>query len=160
MPTHDKLNRAAEQYAKRIVSNIVMVWRYGLSPSVKQQIKKLKYHVDENYYKCRYLDYPAAVVSCSNAISSSIIKSDYSHACRVDKLSMTLKQVLKPLGIIGGIANNGCNNAIGHCAEVHAANKVSKKVPNTNSFIFSKAIRPRTMETVPYCINCKRVFNL
>jgi len=162
MPSITELNRAVEHYARTILKRNVLVWRFGVSPDVKAKLKKLKFDVNENDYKCRFQDYPASVVSCSNSLTSTIIKSDYSRDCNKNTFMGSIQALLETIGPIGNKASNGCNNIIGHCAEAHAANRVAKTKKGSIplSFVFSKAIRPRTGEIVPYCENCRRAFKL
>lgn len=71
-----------------------------------------------------------------------------------------LEKKLKSLGVIGK-KRAGCDNVLGACAEPHAARKVLShfgKRMGLNQILFSKALRPRTMEDVPYCKNCKDTF--
>lgn len=55
-----------------------------------------------------------------------------------------------------------CRNTIGNCAEQRAANDIFKSpICSTNDIadlIFSITIRPRTMEIIPFCCNCKSIF--
>lgn len=162
MPSKSSLDRTVEAYARTIVSRNVLVWRYGLSPNTQNRLKKLKYRVNEKEYQSRYQDYPAVVVSCSNSISSCDSWSDYAHSCKKNTYVDRLKLALLKLGNLGKKSSNGCKNAIGHCAENHAANRVLKKHGSTGckQLVFSKAIRPRTGEIIPYCDNCKTIFML
>lgn len=55
-----------------------------------------------------------------------------------------------------------CNNPIGHCAEVHAANSFLFYEPKTalKSFRFSIAYLIRFGEPRSYCMNCIELFDL
>lgn len=67
-------------------------------------------------------------------------------------------------GNIGAIVI-GCDNTLGCCAEQHAANLLLQRTFGITRMYtlerinFSKAYRPRTMEVIPMCNNCKRIFN-
>ena len=52
-----------------------------------------------------------------------------------------------------------CGNKIGYCAEPHAARSMLiKHSCKLEKLFFSKAQRPRTMEYIKFCKNCKRTF--
>lgn len=54
-----------------------------------------------------------------------------------------------------------CNNKIGHCAEVHAANSClnHEPAPNTDDLRFSIAYQCRTAHPRSYCLNCITLFH-
>ena len=56
--------------------------------------------------------------------------------------------------------NHYCNNKIGHCAEMHAANFCLNAEPktDTNDMRFSIAYQCRTAEPRSYCLNCVTLF--
>jgi len=70
----------------------------------------------------------------------------------------------KHLSKIGGIGNKstttGCDNVIGKCAEVKAANNIlnTDKKAAINLIEFTRAIRPRTSENINRCNNCISIF--
>lgn len=71
-----------------------------------------------------------------------------------------LENKMKSLGKIGSV-RDACKNPIGACAEPHAAHRVLCHFGphmSLNQIVFSKAIRPRTMEEIGYCQNCKDTF--
>lgn len=71
-----------------------------------------------------------------------------------------LENKMKSLGRIGSV-RDACKNPIGACAEPHAAHRVLCHFGphmSLNQIVFSKAIRPRTMEEIGYCQNCKDTF--
>lgn len=53
-----------------------------------------------------------------------------------------------------------CNNKIGHCAEMHAANSClnAEPTPDMNDLRFSIAYQCRTAEPRSYCLNCVTLF--
>ena len=61
---------------------------------------------------------------------------------------------------VGDLFTKVNRNTIGCCAEVNAANEllIARPFLLLNEFYFSKAIRPRTMQFVPTCKNCKQTF--
>lgn len=115
----------------------------------------------DDSYRTELYDLPAAAVTCSNG---SHQVSDYSRGVKAQHVKEPLRSEMEKLGYIGEKRSDGsCSNTLGCCAEQHAANslqnrKYSKTHPNRLQF--SKAIRPRTMEEVAYCKNCKDIFNL
>ena len=58
------------------------------------------------------------------------------------------------------LPNHYCNNKIGHCAEMHAANSCLNAEPelDTNNLRFSIAYQCRTAEPRSYCLNCITLF--
>lgn len=50
---------------------------------------------------------------------------------------------------------------VGNCAEQHAGNKYMHKYHevNTDNLYFTESVRPRTMEVMQPCENCKTMFN-
>ncbi len=58
------------------------------------------------------------------------------------------------------LPNHYCNNKIGHCAEMHAANFCLNAEPktDTNDIRFSIAYQCRTAEPRSYCLNCITLF--
>lgn len=107
----------------------------------------------------RLKDYPAAVVSCS-IIGSSNHKEDYSRPCQNYSYKEPILGALSKVGQIGA-KSSFCHNYIGNCAEPHAANLLLKglrKTPSIVDFVFGDTIRPRTMQVLPYCKNCKKTF--
>lgn len=96
---------------------------------------------------------------------SVLVGAEYSYFKRVDKtgpinpndLVFSLKIRLSSIGKLFTKANG---NTIGCCAEVNSANQLLIKRPflKLNQIRFSKAIRPRTMQEIPNCKNCKLTF--
>lgn len=79
-----------------------------------------------------------------------------------DRYEKKIKTRLKSmLGEIGKVSlKTNCKNIIGKCAEVKAANNVLKleKRLEIDELLFTNAIRPRSLEVIPRCNNCKTVF--
>lgn len=74
-----------------------------------------------------------------------------------DPIAINLERKLLTIGDIGERVNG---NLIGHCAEVRSSNKfliIDNTIP-LNRIIFSPAMRPRTMQEIPMCNNCRITF--
>jgi hypothetical protein len=105
-------------------------------------------------YKRRYKDYPAAVVAAIFHNNWFIDETGFPPP----PIAIQLKKRLEDrLGQIGTRLNG---NLIGKCAEVGAANKILRTRPTmpANRLTFTTAIRPRTMQKVPMCLNCTTTF--
>ena len=107
-------------------------------------------------------DYPSvAVVAADSGLTfAGRGRTGRVYSCNEYHETPKLEKKLKSLGAIGK-KRAGCDNIIGACAEPHAARKVLShfgKRMGLNQIEFSKALRPRTMEEVPYCKNCKDTF--
>ena len=103
----------------------------------------------------RHNYYPAMVVGAEKSRSKNVDKSGL--LCSTEMVTK-LKNKLKEFGSLYSKVNG---NYIGCCAEVNAANNLLKKKPylNLNQIVFSKPIRPRTMQKLKMCRNCKTTFN-
>ena len=103
-------------------------------------------------------DYAAVVVACGyersessfSGCSASPIGLNYSNIIR------TRLEALAPIGE----KRLACKNAVGACAEPHAADKVVKAFPGCrmDELQFSDAYRPRTARRIRNCQNCKDTF--
>lgn len=107
-------------------------------------------------------DYPAvAVVAADSRLSfSGRGRSDKVYSSKEYHETPKLEKKMKSLGIIGK-KRTVCDNVLGACAEPHAARKVLSHFGphmNLSQLVFSKALRPRTMEVIEYCQNCKDTF--
>lgn len=106
-------------------------------------------------YKRKSKEYPAAVVGVLFNVNWDINETGFPPP----PLAIQLRRRLETrLGIIGNRLNG---NIIGKCAEVGAANKILRTRPyvDTNHLVFTQAIRPRTMQRIPMCLNCDKVFS-
>ena len=152
MPYNRRLDSITTAYCKQICKN-----------HEKQKKKQVLLHRKryEDSFRTEYYDLPAAAVTCFNG---SYKVSDYSRGVRADHVKEPLRSEIEKLGRIGERRNDGsCHNTLGQCAEQHAASTLqNRKHSNTPpaSLQFSKAMRPRTMEIVEYCKNCKDIFKL
>lgn len=67
-----------------------------------------------------------------------------------------INQVLGPIGSF----HPNVDHPIGYCAEQNVANRLMLVTDAPHDIIqFSIAIRPKTGQVVPYCDNCKKLFN-
>lgn len=106
-------------------------------------------------------DYPGAAVVAAN---SQLTFSGRGRSSKPQFMEYydtpKLENKMKSLGKIGSV-RQACNNPIGACAEPHAAHRVLSHFGtqmSLNQVVFSTAYRPRTMEVVDYCQNCKDTF--
>ena len=96
---------------------------------------------------------------------SVVVGAEFSYFKRVEKsgpinpniLVITLRNNLVKIGDLYTKVNG---NTIGCCAEVNSANQILIKRPflKLDQIEFSKALRPRTMQEIPKCNNCKLTF--
>lgn len=163
-------------YQKWITLNL-MIWYFGL------QVKnKIEIFAIENGKDLKVQDYP----SCVNAVTA--IQDDYKWVAfemsgapmppiKHHVLISAFKQLFncewgkKPDN--PKVCPNGqcihrdkfknkkkCRNTLGNCAEQKGANQILNQglISNLNELDFSLALRPRTMEVIPYCCNCTTIF--
>lgn len=96
---------------------------------------------------------------------SVVIGAEFSRFKRVDKSgpispSSLVKTLRNKLSNIGTLFTKVNGNTVGCCAEINSANQILVCRPylRLNQIEFSKAIRPRTMQEIPKCKNCKLTF--
>ena len=109
----------------------------------------------------KFWDLPACASICHNGDYSRTRKG-YSHKPEGTKWHDVLRRkMVKELGDIGTRSNLGKCFYIGNCAEQHSGNNYMKKYKESNiSYLhFSETVRPRTMEIIPPCDNCKKLFD-
>lgn len=99
--------------------------------------------------------YPATVIGAGKSYYKKV---DRSQPISPLVLSDKLRKKLATIGKLFTLQNG---YYIGCCSEVNAANYVITKLPhlNLNEIVFSPAIRPRTMQKIPTCKNCKITFS-
>lgn len=68
--------------------------------------------------------------------------------------------LIKRANEIGGIGSHGLTerNIVGVCAEFQVVNKLLLQGSKWSDIRLTKAIRPRTGQTIPFCENCKKMF--
>ena len=109
----------------------------------------------------KFWDLPACASICHNGDYGKTRKG-YSHKPNGTKWHDVLRRKMeKELGDIGSRSNLGKHFYIGNCAEQHSENNYMKKYKESNisSLHFSETVRPRTMEIIPPCDNCKKLFD-
>lgn len=107
-----------------------------------------------------FWDLPKVAVICYNGDKC---EKGYSHSYRGVKWYFPLRNELAKAGGVGNVPKNaGHAPKIGSCAEQHAANAMFKyhKAKYMDDLCFSTALRPKTLEPVEYCNNCKKIFNI
>ncbi|OPC54597.1 hypothetical protein BAY06_12820 [Elizabethkingia anophelis] len=97
---------------------------------------------------------------------ASIIGAKYSYFRKIDRSgpispNIIVKKLRDQLNNIGELYTKHNGNTLGCCAEINASNQILERRPKIElkSIIFTKAIRPRTMQIIPTCKNCKLTFN-
>lgn len=109
-----------------------------------------------------YWDYPAVASICYSSLEGKQIKHrGYSHSPKGTKWHDILRRKMIKIGEIGKAPyDRKTKNIVGNCAEQHAGNNLMNKykINKLNNLYFSDAIRPRTMEIIPACNNCKSIF--
>lgn len=157
--TIDKKNRQNENYCHKLVNDNVLVTRVEYIPFCK------KTKSSRTSYKRNVIwDYPATAVT-SYDTNGNYTRTNYSRAAYQTSYNAVLTNRLNNLVPHKRIGDSRCGTEIGHCAEPHAANQTMnayKKAKNKdlplNGVYFSLAMRPRTLEIVPTCQNCKDTF--
>lgn len=137
----------------------------NLSKTVDTYCKNIRNEVERTRKKTGVnngiRDYPAVAVV---AADRGLTFSGKGRSCKVQYREYDdtpkLKNKLQSLGVIGK-KRRECENIIGACAEPHAAHRVLRhfgQSMNLSQLVFSVAYRPRTMEKIEYCDNCKLTF--
>ncbi len=124
---------------------------------VKRKCQMICQKVKCSRQKKQIKDYPAVVVGCyTNCypflyIDTTSSRKDYNKV-------PSLEEALNSIGRIGDCRNG---NIIGACAEHKTAFDVLYDLHCPLPCLkFSKAIRPRTMQVIRYCQNCRDVFGI
>lgn len=101
---------------------------------------------------------PGAVV-CAKLELIPDWKNGRSQEFAPNPLASQLRSRLLQIGQLNTIVNG---NPVGGCAEIHASSPllIQDEINYTvYDLQFSRAVRPRTMETIAMCTNCQSVFN-
>lgn len=154
-----KKNRHNEDYCRRLVNDKVLVTRHEYVPICK------KTGASKTTYKNNVVwDYPAVVVT-SYDTNGNYTRSNYSRVAYGHSFNHLLSNKLNNLERNKKIGDKRYKNIIGHCAEPHAANQTMNAYYKDNrrdlplgGIYFSLALRPRTMEIISTCQNCKDTF--
>lgn len=101
-------------------------------------------------------DHPAAVIGAGKSYFKNVNRSG---PISPHLISSKLRIKLLTIGEMYAPVNG---NFLGCCAEVNAANRVLHKLPHLKLYEidFANARRPRTMQIIPPCLNCKITFSL
>lgn len=100
----------------------------------------------------------------SNKLPATIIGAEHKEIKKVDHsgqvpnpLSPKLEKELTKIAPLG---TKGIDNFVGCCCEVRASNQVimTKNSVPISDIVFTRAIRPRTGQTIRRCQNCRQVF--
>lgn len=128
---------------------------------INREVAKMKSGKENG--KISYRAYPAMAVSC--CFKYTPIYHDQSKSTANVDFDRRIESRFEALGGKKGEVVDGCKNVLGRCAEQRAGNLLlqeTKEVTATyalNRIIFSRAYRPRTMQTHPMCYNCERIFS-
>lgn len=155
----DKKNRHNEDYCRRLVNDKVLVTRVEYIPECRKTRSS-----KTTYRKNVIWDYPAVAITSYDA-NGKYTCSNYSRAAYATSYNVVLTKRLNSLERNKQIGDKRYKNIIGHCAEPHAANQTMNayaKAKHSNmplaGVFFSLALRPRTLEVIPTCQNCKDTF--
>lgn len=131
-----------------------------LERSVTQYCGSVANKVIRSRRNPRVRDYPATVVSCRMNNGNRIIYNEKSGKSKPEMFEPILANALNQLGGVGQHSGNGCPYPIGCCAEPRAANKLIRNNNHVglDQILFSSALRPRTRQVIPYCDNCRAIF--
>ena len=155
----DKQNHKNYHYCKKLVHDGVLVTRIEYLPECR------KTGSSRTSFKANVIwDYPAVAVT-SFDINGKFSCSNYSRSVYALSYNKVLSAKLNILDPHKQIGDNRCGNIIGHCAEPHAANRTMNEFFKKHhsymplaSVFFSVALRPRTLEIISSCQNCKDTF--
>lgn len=136
-----------------------------MHPSILKYCKSIrKRHIEvlrfDKSKRGWYWDLPACASICHDG-NYGRQKRGYSHKPDSIKWNHVLRRKMtRKLGLIGTKSKLGKHYIIGNCAEQHSGNNYMKRygVKNLSSLHFSETVRPRTMEIIPPCDNCKAIF--
>ena len=149
-------NKVNKNYCRCLLNKNILETRKGYKKSSKRG--------KTVYRKNVIWDYPAVAVT-SFDINGNYTCSNYSRTVYQTSYNNILSSKLNSLHPSKKIGDSLNGNLIGHCAEPHAANRTMNQFRKRNhknlqldEVFFSMAIRPRTMEVIPYCKNCINTF--
>ena len=127
-----------------------------MDPLIRKYCKSIrKRHIEvlrvDKRTGTKFWDLPACASICHNGDYGKTRKG-YSHKPNGTKWHDVLRR---------SRSNLGKHFYIGNCAEQHSGNNYMKKYKESNisSLHFSETVRPRTMEIIPPCDNCKKLFD-
>lgn len=142
----------SRNFSYRIIIN-----RQSPTVIVKEKCQYIRRRVNRIKNHSTIYDYPSCAVGCRR-IKSNELFIETSRAHTDYSRTQALKTALENLGIIGTVSYG---NRIGWCAEPNAARSVIISFScGLDQLCFTETIRPRTLEKIAYCKNCKNVFKL
>ena len=147
------VDKASEHCATTLLNDIVFLFGINPSPVDFPVVSLPKWPGWDNDYL------PAAVSSCMNLISRKL-SVNMSKPCS-ESLVKPIREELIKLGYNTTIKSlkSNCENTLGNCAEVNAANSLLRKSRTTlDNLLFGLVIRPRTMQILLPCPNCSTFF--
>lgn len=158
------LERKLDARCALIASHTVR-WKQGaaVGRSLTEILSRL-----EDYTKCKtwtqFKRHHLVVNVCSTSGSNEMYEGFSGSFETVNNKHHDLEDALKDKlgGEAGKESNQFCQNKIGHCAEVHAANRCLNNDVNSsiNHLKFSIAYLCRTGQPRSYCMNCITLFKL
>lgn len=133
-------------------------WVYSFSIKVKKEAEYAKKGKTP-----RKEDYPACAAACYKKDNPDLIALEYSRPKKHDQTRFHNSMIDLFKNLLGDVpynkSNNQCPFPIGNCAEQRVANAmITQSSCQVSDLHFSAAFRPRTMEYIPACINCKTLF--
>ena len=151
----DKMNHRNDDYCRRLINDKVLITRKDFNRTSKNKT---------SFRNNVIWDYPATAITSYDS-NGNYVKSNYSRNVFQTSYNSILTKRLNSINPPRTIGDSNGGTIIGHCAEPHAANQVMnayskakhKDLPLEDVF-FSLARRPRTMEIIPTCQNCKDTF--
>lgn len=156
-----RMNKRNDLFCRSIINKSVLQTRIVSS----QECKKTK-RSKTKVKLIKLWDYPAVAVTCFY-YDGQFAHSNFSREVFPNSYNPSLTKRLNGIDGKKKIGDHRGDTIIGHCAEPHAANQTmneffnkNKKItyPSFDSIFFSLAKRPRTMEIIPTCQNCKDTF--
>lgn len=132
----------------------------------------IEYRIYLNGYKDgsrrKRKQYPAVSVG-TEFVNAIAVGNHHCHSKQSDfhdNIYFALIHKLGELNKVESLANNGCINKVGHCAENYAASEVLRQLDGTIDFpneirelLFTLAINPRTWTVIDWCGNCHSMYD-
>ena len=153
-----KMNVKNDHFCRHIINESILQTRIVKKSRCKKSKRK------KNEIIIKIWDYPAVAIT-SYLVNGDCAKSNFSREVFPDSYNEKLTAKLNSLEYGKKIGDNRGKTMIGHCAEPHAANQTMNEYhkgysyyPFLSEVYFSEAKRPRTMEKIPTCQNCKDTF--
>jgi hypothetical protein len=144
---------------RRSIQSLYKMLLY-LSEKYKEEINQIQANLSQAKNKKVKIDY-RELVACSIAAKSKKIGAFGTSYQSLNKQDChyELLMALSSLGSLGKLSKI-CDNEIGRCAEVKAANNILRrdKKSKISNIEFTQAIRPRTLEKMSRCPNCVTIF--